>query len=71
MTYFLPSGHTYTKDIDTKRRTNLKSIQVSIMNGDNITASGFHNESVLLLITARAISKENSTGKQYTQGARN
>ena len=46
VTYFLPSGCTYTKDMHTKRLTNLKSNQVSIMNGDDITASGLHNESV-------------------------
>ena len=60
VTYFLSSGCTYTKDMDTNRLTNLKSNQVSIMNGDDITASGLNNESVSLLITARAISKENS-----------
>ena len=66
------SGHTYTKkDMDTKKLTNLKSIQVSIINGDDISASGLHNESVSLLITAKTIPKENRTGKQCTQGARN
>ena len=59
VTYFLPSGCTYRKDMETKRLTNLKSNQVSIMNGDDTTASGLNNESLSLLITARATLKEN------------
>lgn len=64
VTYLLSSGCTYTKDVDTKTLTKLKSIRRSFhrehVNGDDIAASGLHNESVSLLITARAISKENS-----------
>ena len=49
VTYFLSSGCTYTKDMDTTRLTNLTSIQAFTMNGDDITASALnyrHNESI-------------------------
>ena len=47
VTCFLSSGCTYTKDMDTKRLTNLKSIQVFITDEwRRVITSGLHNESV-------------------------